>query len=86
MSAAVGGCLGLRRSRSSEASFYEREVYGVSAVSHRRFAWMSLAFVALFAASAWSAHLPAVPMLAVYTLALILYAATFVRGATGEDE
>jgi len=73
------------RSRARARSYYEGEVYGETAQTHRRWA---LAFVflalALAASAVWA---PAgVPLLAVLALAGILYGATFARGATGEDE
>lgn len=48
--------------------------------SHARFALISGVFVAAFAASAFVPVVPAVPILAVYTLLLVLYGASFARG------
>ena len=53
--------------------------------SHRRFAALSGAFAAGFAASLrW----PVInlPLLAAYTLLLVLYSSSFARGFSGEDE
>jgi hypothetical protein len=75
-----------RRSRSA-GGFYDREVYGMQAGTHRRYAIASLAFAALFAA-AYAAHLPAAGIagLALYALIAVLYAASFLQGAHDRDE
>jgi hypothetical protein len=78
--------MGLRRSRAIKRSFYEHDVYGMTPASHARFACISLGFAALFALGLGTTRMPVVPILALYTLIFILYAATFARGATGEDE
>jgi hypothetical protein len=84
--ALLGSYLALLRSKASARSFYEQEVYDMTPTSHRRFAQASLGFAAFFAISTLTPKIPAIPVLAMYTLILILYAATFVRGATGEDD
>jgi hypothetical protein len=84
--ALLGSYLGLRRSKATTRTFYEQEVYNMTPASHRRFAQVSLGFAALFAIGTLTPKIPAIPVLAMYTLILILYAATFVRGATGEDD
>lgn len=78
--AAVGGILSLRNARTPARSFYATEVYGMSRRSHVRFALLSGAFVASFIVAAFVPVVPAVPILAVYTLLLVLYAASFARG------
>lgn len=86
--ALAGSCtlLALRQARLPSASLYQTMVYGMSARSHCRFALLSGSFTLLFlAGSIWSG-LPTLPLLAVYTVLAILYGASFVRGATGEDE
>lgn len=85
-SALLGIALALWQSKSRAASFYEREVYGMTRVSHLRFAQISSAFAIAFTLCAFIPKLPAVAVLAAYSVLLILYAASFVRGATGEDE
>lgn len=79
----AGAALGLLRGR--RASFYAEQVYHMTDRSHRTFAGVSLAFAGGFVIAS---RLPsvAVPLLAVYVLLLILYAASFVRGYSGEDE
>ncbi|HEY8297049.1 MAG TPA: hypothetical protein VIG32_03395 [Candidatus Baltobacteraceae bacterium] len=74
------------RGRTLNATFYERDVYGMGASVHRRYAAASLIFALAFAAGVALPAVPAVPLLAVYTVVAILYLASFVRGATGEDE
>ncbi|MGZ3498221.1 MAG: hypothetical protein ACXWNK_05210 [Vulcanimicrobiaceae bacterium] len=75
-----------QRSRSPKATFYERDVYDMTPAVHRRYAVASLAFAILFIVGAAWPRVPAVPLLAVYAVVAILYLASFVRGATGEDE
>jgi hypothetical protein len=84
--AAAGAALALRRARAGAASYYEREVYAMTRTSHLRFALVSLAFAGAFAIVLLFRSVAAVPVLAVYTVILLLYGASFVRGATGEDE
>jgi len=73
------------RSRASTTTYYEGEVYGMSHAAHRGYALTFAGFAAvLLAAPAWPAI--AVPALAVLAVAAILYGATFLRGASGEDE
>lgn len=85
-SALLGAALALWRSKSRAASFYEHEVYGMTRASHLRFAHISSAFAVAFTPCIFIPKLPTIAFLAVYSVLLILYAATFIRGATGEDE
>jgi hypothetical protein len=75
-----------RCSRGS-GGFYDREVYGMEAATHRRYAIASLAFAAFFAA-AYAAHSAAAGIagLALYALIAVLYAASFLQGAHDRDE
>jgi hypothetical protein len=75
-----------RRSRSA-GGFYDREVYGMQAATHRRYAIASLAFAAFFAAT-YAAHSAAAGIagLALYALIAVLYAASFLQGAHDRDE
>jgi hypothetical protein len=84
--AAVGAALALRRARTGAASFYEHEVYAMTRTSHVRFALVSLAFAGAFLVVLLFRWPAAVPVLAVYTVLLLLYGSSFVRGAVGEDE
>jgi hypothetical protein len=73
------------RSRAARGSSYAEGVYHMTERSHRRFAALSTAFGAGFlAASRWPGFV--IPLLAVYTLLLVLYASSFARGFSGEDD
>jgi hypothetical protein len=80
----AGAIVALTRGRAAR-SFYAAEVYHLTVRSHRRFAAVSAAVAAGFlAALRWPGL--AIPLLAVYTLLLILYLSSFARGFSGEDE
>jgi hypothetical protein len=57
----------------------------MTARSHRRFAALCVAFAASFALALRYAELT-VPLLAVFTLLFVLYASSFARGFSGEDD
>jgi hypothetical protein len=79
-----GGVLGGLRARSPH-SFYAADVYHMTARSHRRFAALSAAFAAGFLLGLhWTGI--AIPLLAVYTLLLVLYASSFARGFSHDDD
>ncbi len=81
----AGGALALGRARVPRASFYAAEVYHMTARSHRRFAALSAVFAGGFLlALRWP--ILDTPLLAVYTLLLVIYASSFARGFSGEDE
>ena len=81
----VGGAvLALTRARAPR-SFYAADVYHMTRRSHRRFAALSAAFGAGFLA-ALRCPVITVPLLAIYTLLLVLYATSFARGFSGEDD
>ena len=65
--------------------FYSQEMYGMSARSHRRFAFLCLAFAAIFGLAAAWPLVPALPIFAVFALAVILYGTSFLRGYADED-
>ncbi len=75
-----------RRSRGA-GGFYDREVYGMQAATHRRYAIASLAFAAFFGAT-YAAHSAAAGIagLALYALVAVFYAASFLQGAPDRDE
>jgi hypothetical protein len=81
----LGGCAAaLWRSRAPR-SFYAADVYHMTRRSHRRFAALSVAFAAGFGlALRWPNAM--LPLLAVYTLALILYASSFARGFSDDED
>ena len=79
-----GAVLALNRGRAPR-SFYAADVYHMTVRSHRRFALVSAAFAGAFVlAVRWPVL--EIPLLAVYVLLLVLYASSFARGFTGEDE
>ncbi|MDP9110848.1 MAG: hypothetical protein M3M96_04375 [Candidatus Eremiobacteraeota bacterium] len=75
-----------RRDPRRAANPFEREVYGMEIRTHKAYALAGAAFAALFAAGLVWPNMPAVPILAVFAVFAILYWASFVRGASGEDE
>lgn len=75
-----------RRSTLAPANYYERDVYGMTPRSHRRYALVMLVFAVAFALGYFVRALPAVIVMGVFAVVAILYAASFVRGASGEDE
>ena len=65
--------------------FYASEVYGMTARSHRRFAYLCLAFAGSFGLAAAWPLLPAVAVWACFLIAAILYGASFARGYADHD-
>ena len=78
--------LAWRHSLRPGRNAYERDVYGMSRGTHRSYALAALVFAGLFAAGLFQSGIPAVPILALFTVVGILYGSSFVRGASGEDE
>lgn len=68
-------------------SFYDREVYGITMAVHKRIGFVALV-VALSCIIVGIAvpTLPVTPFVAVETVCVILYLASFARGASYEDE
>lgn len=81
--ALIGAFIARRRSRAS--SFYDAQIYHMTSRSHRAFAGVSVAFAGVFVI-ALRVPVLTVPALAVYTLLLILYGSSFVRGFSDEHE
>jgi hypothetical protein len=81
------------RSRARAQTYYEGEVYGMDSVAHRKYALVFAAAAAGFLLElAWPpppgtlwAWVPT-GLATMVVLLGILYLATFVRGASGEDE
>lgn len=75
------------RSRARTRTYYEDEIYGMTPGAHRRYALFFAAMGAPFAAGLVLTSI-FVEELAGTVLAIgaILYGATFLRGASGEDE
>lgn len=84
--AAIGAVLAYRNARVTSRSFYATQVYNVTARGHMRFAWTSLSCAIVFLIDRLFFNTIAIPLLALYAVLAILYGASFVRGATGEDE
>jgi hypothetical protein len=82
--ALAGGAFAFNRARARR-SFYAADVYHLTARSHRRFAALSGVFAAGFLfALRWPPF--EIPLLAVYTLLLVLYATSFARGFSSEED
>ena len=80
--AVLAAFVALVRARATRRTVYESEIYGLGARSHARFALVSAAFAVVFLLAAFVPAIPPVPILALYSVVLILYAASFARGAT----
>jgi hypothetical protein len=82
--ASIGGAI-TALIRAGRQSFYAATVYHMTTRSHRRFALLSAAFaVGFIGALRWPVL--NLPLLAVYTLALVLYASSFARGFSDDDD
>jgi hypothetical protein len=75
-----------QRSRSA-GGFYDGQTYGMDARAHRRYAGVSLAFALFFAATYAAGFASAgIAGLALYGLIAVLYATSFLQGASDRDE
>ncbi len=80
----VVGAVALRCSRS-HGGLYDRETYGMSAASHRRYAAISLIFALYFTATfALRYETAGIAGLALYALIAVFYSASFLQGAPDE--
>lgn len=74
------------RSRGT-GGFYDRDVYGMTEASHRRYALMALAFGVAFAIAAeWFAGIATVWLYAGFVLFAVFYLTSYLRGAHEDDE
>jgi len=74
-------------SSRSPGGFYDRDVYGMDAGAHRRYAAFSLACAAYFAATlAARFEAAGIAGLTLYAVVAVLYGASFLRGASDRDE
>ncbi|MBV9333444.1 MAG: hypothetical protein JO146_05510 [Candidatus Eremiobacteraeota bacterium] len=73
------------RCSRAPGGFYDRDVYGMSESSHRRYALVSVGF-AIYFGIAFALRLDAAGIagLALYALVAIFYATSFLRGASDE--
>ena len=71
----------------SRGSFYDADVYRMTATHHRRYALVSLAFALFFGiAYLLGAQAAGTILLAPYALIVIFYSTSFLRGAYEDDE
>jgi hypothetical protein len=87
IAAALGVTLIAWRSAAGTGGYYDREIYGMSAATHRRWALVSLAFAGVFIAAQLLAFPTAgIAALALYALLAVFYLTSFLRGASEADE
>jgi hypothetical protein len=80
------GGIAYRRSRGT-GGFYDRDVYGMTARTHLRYALAALAFAVAFAATArWFAQTATVWVYAAFVLFAVFYLTSYLRGAHEDDE
>ncbi|TAM62428.1 hypothetical protein EPN52_00645 [bacterium] len=79
-----GGLGAIVKGRRGALTWWEREVYHMTARSNVRFGIFYLALAGLFALALAGLPLPAVPLLAAAVVAGILYVSSFARGAGDE--
>jgi hypothetical protein len=78
--------IALVKGKRTSGSFYARDVYGMTARTHARYAIVSALFAALFIAGlAHAIVLPVVPLLALYVLIFVFYVSSFARGFSDEE-
>ena len=75
-----------RRVLRHGGSFYDREIYGMTPVVHRRIGGTAAVVALLCIGLSAFPSIPVTPFVAVETVAVILYLASFARGASHEDE
>lgn len=80
------GLFALYRSYIVSGNFYATNVYGMTPAGHRRYAYAGFGLSVIFLASLFWPAIPVAALLTISTIGAILYGASFVRGATGEDE
>ena len=74
------------RAMSVGGSYYDREVYGMTAHTHRRVLVAAWVVAGISLVGAFWSPLPLTPFVAVESVAVILYLASFARGASEEEE
>jgi Ca2+/Na+ antiporter len=74
------------RSRGS-GGFYDRDVYGMTARTHQRYAGIAFAFAVAFAIVArWFAQSATIWLYAAFVLFAVFYLTSYLRGAHEDDE
>lgn len=81
----VAGITAFVKSKRTGGSYYAREVYGMTARTHRAYLAISAAFAALFVVALFARAVPAVPLLGAYALVFIFYFSSFARGFSDEE-
>jgi hypothetical protein len=66
-------------------NYYAGEIYGMMPAVHRRYALVSLLFAGLFAAAMRARGIPQTAVFAGYTLIVLFYATSFLRGFSDEQ-
>ena len=84
--ALLGAVLAMRQAAHPDRTYYGGQLYHMTAAAHRRYAFAFAVFAAIFASALGLPAIPVVPLLAIFAVMAILYGATFIRGAIGEDE
>ena len=75
------------RCSRAPGGFFDHEIYGMNSRSHRRYAAVSLAFAAYFAAAAATGRTAAgIGGLALYAVIAVFYVTSFLQGAPDRDE
>jgi hypothetical protein len=73
--------------RSSQRGFYDGDVYGMTAVTHRRYAIAAGLCAAGFAATyAMRLEALAIALLTLFTLLAVFYGTSFLRGFSDVDD
>ncbi|MDE2571381.1 MAG: hypothetical protein KGM44_02530 [bacterium] len=80
----LGGIGAVIKGRRGALTWWEREVYHMSARSNVKFGLFYLALAALFAITLLGVPLPSLILLAVAVVTGILYVSSFARGAGDE--
>jgi hypothetical protein len=73
------------RAVRSGGSYYDRELYGMTARTHRRVRAAAWVVAGICLVGAFRSPLPFTPLVAVETVGVILYLASFARGASEEE-
>ncbi len=85
--AIVVAAIAWQRSRRSSGGYYDAQIYAMTARTHRGYALASLAFGAFFATTfVLRLDSAGVAGLALYAVIAVFYIASFLRGASDEDE
>lgn len=73
------------KSKHGHGGYYEREVYAMTARTHRAYIALSAVFAAIFAAAFFVSGVPVIPLLGAYALVFIFYFSSFARGFSDEE-